>query len=227
VAGQGRQSDEQGSARQRLPQRRTQRHPQNQPGCTSNPGTLVWIKHRGPLHEDSSAPRRGLADGVTEQAPGSAVGSPALAGTSPSPSRHRCRAPQAPSTGPRLGVPSGQSGGRGGPGCLSGCLPRRSRLSACSVASTRPVSGVRCPVSGVRCPVSGVTVRCPRMRCPPVRCPMSGCGRPVSRVGVRAFRVRCVCTGDFVERVGAAGSLGQEGPGSGRPAVSANGSTIC
>jgi hypothetical protein len=60
VAGQGRQSDERGSAHQRLPQRRTQRHPRNQPGCTCNPGTLVRIKHRGPLHEESSAPRRGL-----------------------------------------------------------------------------------------------------------------------------------------------------------------------
>jgi hypothetical protein len=62
VAGQGRQSDERGSAHQRLPQRTTQRHPRNQPGCACNPGTLVRIKHRGPLHEDSSAPRvRSLA----------------------------------------------------------------------------------------------------------------------------------------------------------------------
>ena len=38
-------------AHQRLPQRRTQRHPRNQPGCTCNPGTMVPIKHRGPLHE--------------------------------------------------------------------------------------------------------------------------------------------------------------------------------
>jgi hypothetical protein len=39
VAGQGRQSDERGSTHQRLPQRRTQRHPRNQPGCTLQPGT--------------------------------------------------------------------------------------------------------------------------------------------------------------------------------------------
>ena len=62
VAGQGRQSDERGSAHQRLPQRRTQRHPRNQPGCACNPGTLARIKHRGPLHEERNAPRvRSLA----------------------------------------------------------------------------------------------------------------------------------------------------------------------
>ncbi|MDF2738768.1 MAG: hypothetical protein K0S88_134 [Actinomycetia bacterium] len=65
VAGQGRQSDERGSAHQRLPQRRTQRHPRNQPGCACNPGTLARIKHRGPLHEDSNAPRRSLDSGAT------------------------------------------------------------------------------------------------------------------------------------------------------------------
>ena len=44
-------------------------------------------------------------------------------------------------------------------------------------------------MSTIRCPLSGVDVRCPG-------------------VGVRAFRVRVrgVCTGDLVERVGAAGS---------------------
>jgi hypothetical protein len=61
VAGQGRQSDERGSAHQRLPQRKTQRHPRNQPGCTCNPGTMVPIKHRSPLHEDSNAPWCGIA----------------------------------------------------------------------------------------------------------------------------------------------------------------------
>jgi len=62
-------------------------------------------------------------------------------------------------------------------------------------ASTRPVSGVR------------VTVRCPRVSTHPLsnvrvwtsRCPGVGCPR------VRV-RVRGVCTGDFMERVGAAGS---------------------
>jgi hypothetical protein len=51
-------------------------------------------------------------------------------------------------------------------------------------------------MSTIRCPLSGVDVRCPG-------------------VGVRAFRVRVrgVCTGDFVERVGAA-QAGTFGPGS-------------
>lgn len=61
--------------------------------------------------------------------------------------------------------PSGQSGGRGGPECRSGCLPCFGRLSAYSVASTRPVSAMRCPRSVVRRPVwtSGVPRRCPRV----------------------------------------------------------------
>ena len=56
VAGQRRQSDERGSPHQRLPQRKTQRHPRNQPGCSCNPGTTAPIKHRSPLHEESNAP---------------------------------------------------------------------------------------------------------------------------------------------------------------------------
>jgi hypothetical protein len=94
------------------------------------------------------------------------------------------------------------------------CQPVEVALSEYSVASTRPVSGER-PVSAhvistIRCPLSGVDVRCPG-------------------VGVRAFRVRVrgVCTGDFVERVGAAAATRPGGAGSGRPAVSPNGSTIC
>jgi hypothetical protein len=81
-------------------------------------------------------------------------------------------------------------------GCLSGACRVEVALSEYSVASTRPASGVRCPgerpvsahvMSTIRCQLSGVDVRCPG-------------------VGVRAFRVRGVCIGDFVERVGAAGS---------------------
>ena len=109
--------------------------------------------------EESNAPRRGLADGATEQAPGSAVGSLVLAGTSPSPSAdgadHR-------STVRR---PNGQSGSRDRPGSLSG-MPSVSR-SPCP--RTRSLHA-----SGVQCPVSGVTVQCRRRRCPRVGCPMSG-----------------------------------------------------
>ena len=47
--------------------------------------------------------------------------------------------------------PSGRSSGRGGPGCLSGACRVEVALSEYSVASTRPVSGVR------------VNVQCPRM----------------------------------------------------------------
>jgi hypothetical protein len=138
-----------------------------------------------PFSEESSAPGRGLADGATEQAPGSAVGSLAPAGTSPSPNPRRCRAPQAPSTGPRFGGP-----------VSSAAVPRW------PCPSTRSRPRVRCPVSGVR-----VTVRCPRVSTHPLsnvrvwtsRCPGVGCPR------VRV-RVRGVCTGDFMERVGAAGS---------------------
>jgi hypothetical protein len=121
-----------------------------------------------------------LADGATDQAPGSAVGTLALAGTSSSPSRRRCRAPQAPSTGPWFGVPAG---GRVVVVVRDVCpVPCRVEvaLSEYSVASTRP---------RVRCPVSGVDVRCPGVGCPHVR-----------------VRVRGVCTGDFMERVDAAGS---------------------
>jgi hypothetical protein len=196
VAGQGRQSDERGSAYQRLPQRRTQRHPRNQPGCACNPGTLARIKHRGPLHEESSAPRRGLADGATERAPGSAVGSLALAGTSPSPSRSSLpsvagavrRSTVRHPAGRRVVVVSRM---------LSGCLPCRGR-SVCVLG--------RVHVSGVRCTVRVCDVHASAVRCP-------GPGRPVSGVGVRASCVRGVCTGDFVEASGRRAAHGQRGPG--------------
>jgi hypothetical protein len=64
-------------------------------------------------------------------------------------------------------------------------------------------------MSTIRCPLSGVDVRCPG-------------------VGVRAFRVRVrgVCTGDFVECVGAAAAAARRGwvwPSRRVP----DGSTIC
>ncbi len=114
-------------------------------------------------------------------------------GASP-PSRHRCRAPQGPSTrntvqrpsGPRLGVVAQDAG----------CRPCVVTMSASS-ARLRP-SGVRCPASGVNVWCPGV--RCPRgvssvqrpvraSACPGVRCP---CGRPVSEslLGGTATRIR-------------------------------------
>jgi hypothetical protein len=103
--------------------------------------------------------------------------------------------------------PSGQSGGRGGPECLSGCLPCFGRLSAYSVASTRPVSGVRCdrPVSAMRrprsvvqCPVwtSGVPRQCPRVpaSASAVSAPVTSWSASVRRAATRS-----------------------EGPGAGRP----------
>jgi hypothetical protein len=148
--------------------------------------------------------------------PGSAVGSLALAGTSSSPSRRRCRAQQVPSTGPRFGVQRAV-GWSWWSGMSVRCLPCRGR--PVRVLGRVHASGVRCPgerpvsahvMSTIRCPLYGVDVRCPG-------------------VGVRAFRVRVrgVCTGDFVERVGAAAATRPGGAGSGRPAVSPNGSTIC
>jgi hypothetical protein len=158
--------------------------------------------HPNPTH-DSSAPRRGLADGATEQAPGSAVGSLALAGTSPSPSRHRCRAPQTPSTGPRLGVPAGSRvvvGSR-----MSVRMPAVGR-SPCPRTRSRP--RVRCPSSVRACDVHASAVQCPGVG---VRCPASVSARAAS---ARAASASAVCIGDLVERVGAAGShTARRGPG--------------
>jgi hypothetical protein len=113
--------------------------------------------------------------------------------------------------------PSGQSGGRGGPECLSGCLPCFGRLSAYSVASTRPVSGVRCdrPVSAMRCPRS--VVQCPVWT--------SGVPRQCPRVPASASAVSAPVT-SWSASVRRAATR-SEGPGAGRPAVSANGSTVC
>jgi hypothetical protein len=164
-----------------------------------------------------------LADGATKQAPGSAVGSLAPAGTSPSPNPRRCRRrrrrPQVHGSAAQCAV-----GWSWWSRMSVQCRRAEVALSKYSVASTRPrVPASPRPVSGVR-----VTVRCPR-RCPRIRCPMSGVwtsrcpGVGCPRVRVR---VRGVCTGDFVERVGAAGRHTARRAGSGRPAVSANGTTI-
>jgi hypothetical protein len=156
-----------------------------------------------------------LADGATEQASGSAVASLAPAGTSPSPNPRRCRAPQAPSTGPRFG----------GPVCSrvivvvqDACQCRRAEvaLSKYSVASTRP--RVRCPGDH---PMSAQVSTQPLSN---VRC-----GRPgVPGSGVRAFAsasaVSAPVTSWSASVQRAATRPG--GPGSGRPAVSANGTTI-
>jgi hypothetical protein len=143
-----------------------------------------------PFSEESSAPRRGLADGATEQAPGSAVSSLALAGTS---RRRAVIVAECRRCRPQVhGSASQRAVGWSWWSRMSVRMPAvPCRLSAYSVASTRPVSGVRCPLCDVHGWLSNVR-----------------CGRPVSRVSVRAFRrPRPLCLhGDFVERVGAAGS---------------------
>jgi hypothetical protein len=132
--------------------------------------------------EESSAPRRGLAGGATEQLAGRAGGSLALAG-GPPPSRHGCQAPQALSTGTggvtqraRWAWWPRRCGGRP---CLRqrvGVLGQRPEFSVwCGCPASRvpvhaPLSGVRCgrlsvQMSGVQrgCPVSvGSRVHCVR-----------------------------------------------------------------
>jgi hypothetical protein len=203
VAGQGRQSDERGSAHQRLPQRKTQRHPRNQPGCTCNPGTLVPIKHRGPLHEESSAPRRQLDGGVVL---------PAADGRGGGQTRRWQRGcPRSPCCGAVLVVarpdgvcPEERSAGSESSSVVAVVDPASSHATA-SVAgvqhavSTHPVSGVRdlaVQPSGVRSPgvvvqrvrrsaVCCPPVRCPAVRCPPIRCPAVWClPRPSGRVRI-------------------------------------------
>jgi hypothetical protein len=90
-----------------------------------------------------------------------------------------CRAPQAPSTGTRLGVPA--CGRSAWWPRRSGRRPRLRHLSASSASVRCPVSGAsdRCP----RLPVHGTAVQCPvrAFERPGVRCPASGVG------------VRCLC----------------------------------
>jgi hypothetical protein len=127
---------------------------------------------------------------------GSAVGSLALAGTSPSPSRHRCRAPTAPTTGPRFGAQRAV-----GWSWWSRSLSEMSTVSRSPCPRTRSRPRVRCPVSGVRCdrPVSAYAMS-------RVGCPMSGRGCPASVSARSASASRCVGIGELVELVGAAGS---------------------
>jgi hypothetical protein len=142
--------------------------------------------------EESSAPRRGLAGAATEQLAGSAVGSVALASASP-PSRHGCRAPQAPSTG-HGSTSSGRWGDRGGPDVRMPAAPCRP-VRLLGPASTRPVDGVQGTVSSVRPrDVHATGVQCPDVD---VQRPASVSTRPASAVSA---------PGDFVERVRAAGS---------------------
>ena len=104
-----------------------------------------------------------------------------------------CRAPQAPSTGTRLGVPA--CGRSAWWPRRSGCRPRLRQ--PVHVLGQRPVPSVRCPVRATSvhaCLSTGPMsrVRCGRLsvQVSAVRCPLSGvrCGRPVL---VRC-RVRCV-----------------------------------
>jgi hypothetical protein len=180
-----------------------------------------------PYARSGNLPRRAVRRGAARPAEGPSrwsgrlVGSRPLTGASP-PSRHGCRAPQAPSTG-HGSTSSGRWGDRGGPDVRmlaapwSPCPPPRS-------ASTRPLSAVRCPLSGGRCPVSGVrcerTVSVPAMSTPTgVQCPGVDVRRPASVSARPAPAVSA--PGDFVERVvPRAAAHSQEGPGSGRPAVS-------
>jgi hypothetical protein len=153
--------------------------------------------HPNPTH-DSNAPRRRLAaGGATQQLRGSTAGSLALAGTSPS-SRHGCRAPRVPPTATRVAVPP--------------CLGRPVRVHMSSVRPSsvrRPAHvqrpAVQCPASGT-CPVSGVrymsSVRAPGVRASDIQCRVRvQC--PVRASGIRVHFVR---TGEFVERLAAAGS---------------------
>jgi hypothetical protein len=158
----------------------------------------VRIKHRGPLHEESSAPRRGWAGGATKQLPGSTVGSLVPAGIFTAEPLW-FRALHGLSHRNTVWRSSGRSARRGVRGRPDACRA----LVACPrprSASTRPVSSVRVqcprpvsasamstrPVSSVQCPVWASVVRCP--------------------VWASGVRVRYVRSSVFLERIGTAGS---------------------
>jgi hypothetical protein len=116
-----------------------------------------------------------------------------------------CRAPQAPSTRTRLGVPA--CGRSAWWPRRSGCRPRLRQ--PVHVLGQRPVSGVRCPVSGAsdqcpRLPVHGTGVQCPvrAFERPGVRCPASGVGVRCLFVAASAVSGRS----EVLERGGGAGS---------------------
>jgi hypothetical protein len=168
--------------------------------------------------EESSAPRRGLADGATEQAPGSAVSSLALAGTS---RRRAVIVAECRGCRPLLhGSASQRTVG------WSWWSRMSVRMPAVLWSTVRLLGRVH--ASGVRCPVSGVTVQCPlcdvhgrlSMSGVTVRCPAS----VSARSGVR---VRCDCTVTSWSASVRRAATQSEKPGAGRPAVSANGSTVC
>jgi hypothetical protein len=120
-----------------------------------------------------------------------------------------CRAPQAPSTRTRLGVPApvARRGGPGGPDAGRAFVT----LSASSAS-------VQCPVSGVRCPVRASSVHAclstgpmSSVRCGRLSVQVSAVRRPVSASGVG---VRCLCVAasavsgrsEVLEHGGGAGS---------------------
>ena len=87
-----------------------------------------------------------------------------------------CRAPQAPSTRTRLGVPAH---GR------SAWWPGGPDAGRAFVSLSASSASVRCPVSGVRCERPVSTLACPRDRCP-----VSGAGVRCGRLSVQVSAVR-------------------------------------
>ena len=118
-----------------------------------------------------------------------------------------CRAPQAPSTRTRLGVPA-----RGRSAWWprrSGCRPRLRQ--PVHVLGQRPVSGVRCPVRATSVHACLSTGPMSSVRCGRLSVQVSAVRRPVSASGVG---VRCLCVAasavsgrsEVLERGGGAGS---------------------
>jgi hypothetical protein len=118
-----------------------------------------------------------------------------------------CRAPQAPSTRTRLGVPA-----RGRSAWWpkrSGCRPRLRH--PVRVLGQRPVSSVRCPVRATSVHACLSTGPVPSVRCGRLSVQVSAVRRPVSASGVGA---RCLCVAvsavsgrsEVLERGGGAGS---------------------
>jgi hypothetical protein len=173
----------------------TQATPPSRLPCQPDPGTphlsvvplpsprTIQIQHTTAVRRGAARPRRSdqAAAGETLSCAGRRPHRRACMG---------CRAPQAPSTRTRLGVPA-----RGRSAWWprrSGCRPRLRQ--PVHVLGQRPVSSVRCPVRATSvhaCLSTGPmsSVRCGRpvraSKRPGVRCPASG-------VGVRCG-LRCLC----------------------------------